>query len=130
MPAENATHCHRKGQIIMDPAVEERIQTMFKRDVLVATVLAALMWATLIFVYFAAVTVIENAMVKTMLGIACVILGVFNSLGLLSMARRYKIEREHVYGEDIHHLDANRQARQVNRETRQARRDVPQVSAA
>lgn len=110
----------------MDPAVEERIQTMFKRDVLVATVLAALMWATLIFVYFAAFSVIESATVKTMLGIACAILGVFNSMGLLSMARRYKIEREHVYGEDIHHLDANRRARKV----RQAQPDAVQMSAA
>ncbi|BBX38116.1 hypothetical protein MMAGJ_73980 [Mycolicibacterium mageritense] len=107
----------------MDPALELRIQNMFKRDVLVATVLAGLMWATLIFVFFAAFSVIENATVKAMLGIACVILGVFNSLGLLSMARRYKIEREHVYGEDIHHLDVNRKARQV-------RREVAEVTAA
>jgi hypothetical protein len=107
----------------MDPAFEIRIQKMFKRDVFVATVLAALMWATLIFTFFAASNVINNAMVKAMLGIACVLLGVFNSLGLLSMSRRYKIEREHVYGEDIHHLD-------VNRKARQARRDLVQVSAA
>jgi hypothetical protein len=107
----------------MDPELDARIEVMFKRDVLVATVLAALMWATLIFTFFGALSVIENATVKTMLGIACVILGVFNSLGLLSMARRYKIEREHVYGEDIHHLDVNRKVRQV-------RREVVQVSAA
>ncbi len=117
----------------MDPVFESRMQTMFKRDVLVATVLAALMWATLAFVFFAAFSVIENAMVKTMLAIACVILGVFNSLGLLSMARRYKVEREHVYGEDIHHLDANRKARQARRgvtELPAPAAEVAEVSAA
>jgi len=107
----------------MDPELDARIEAMFKRDVLVAVILAALMWATLIFTFVAAFSVINNATVKTMLGIACVMLGVFNSLGLLSMARRYKIEREHVYGEDIHHLDANRKAQQV-------RLEVAQVSAA
>src|SRR5262245_11217253 len=107
----------------MDRELDARIEAMFKRDILVAVILAALMWATLIFTLSAAFGVINNATVNTMLGIACVMLGVFNSLGLLSMARRYKIEREHVYGEDIHHLDANRKAQQ-------ARLEVAQVSAA
>ncbi|MEE6169910.1 MULTISPECIES: hypothetical protein [unclassified Mycolicibacterium] len=88
---------------------------MFKRDVGVATLLAALMWATLLFTYVAAFSVIDNVKVKAILAVAFVILGTFNSLGLLSMSRRYKIEREHVYGEDIHHLDANRKAKKAAR---------------
>ncbi|GAS87508.1 uncharacterized protein RMCB_1604 [Mycolicibacterium brisbanense] len=104
----------------MDPGLDARIESMFKRDVGVATLLAALMWATLLFTYFAAFGVIDNVKVKAILAVAFVILGTFNSLGLLSMARRYKIEREHVYGEDIHHLDANRQAKQAKQATRSA----------
>ncbi|OBC04368.1 hypothetical protein A5784_12345 [Mycobacterium sp. 852013-50091_SCH5140682] len=99
----------------MDPGLDARIQSMFKRDVGVATLLAALMWATLLFTYFAAFSVIDNVKVKAILAVAFVILGTFNSLGLLSMSRRYKIEREHVYGEDIHHLDANRKAKKATR---------------
>jgi hypothetical protein len=87
---------------------------MFKRDIGVATLLAALMWATLLFTFVAAFSVIDNVKVKAILAVAFVILGTFNSLGLLSMSRRYKIEREHVYGEDIHHLDANRKAKQAS----------------
>lgn len=107
----------------MDPGLEPRIQTMFRRDVLVAAILAVVMWVTLIFTLYATIRVIDVALVKTALAVACVILGTFNTLGLLSMARRYKIEREHVYGEDIHHLDANRRARQ-------ARRGATEVSAS
>lgn len=99
----------------MDPGLDARIQSMFKRDVGVATLLAALMWATLLFTYVAAFSVIDNVKVKAILAVAFVILGTFNSLGLLSMSRRYKIEREHVYGEDIHHLDANRKAKKAAR---------------
>ena len=97
---------------------------MFKRDVLIASALAAAMWATLIFVFSAAFSVIDSTTVKATLAIAFMVLGVFNSLGLLSMSRRYKIEREHVYGEDIHHIDANRQARKAIRNSRQATRSL------
>jgi membrane protein YdbS with pleckstrin-like domain len=95
---------------------------MLKRDMLVASLLAVVMWATLIFTYVAAFGVIQSLTIRAILAVAFVILGVFNSLGLLSMSRRYKIEREHVYGEDIHHLDQNRKAKQAAR--------GPEVSAA
>lgn len=95
---------------------------MLKRDILVGIIFVTLMWVTLIFTLYAALSVIDDATVKIVLVVACAVLGVFNTLGLLSMIRRYTIEREHVYGEDIHHLDANRKARQ-------ARRDTPEVAA-
>ncbi|BBX85207.1 hypothetical protein [Mycolicibacterium aubagnense] len=108
----------------MNPALDARIHTMFMRDVIIASTLAAAMWATLIFVFTAAFSVIDSTAVKAILAIAFAVLGVFNSMGLLSMSRRYKIEREHVYGEDIHHIDANRQARKAIRNSRQATRSL------
>jgi hypothetical protein len=99
----------------MDPELDSRIHSMFKRDVLVAVVLAAAMWASLLFTFYATVSVIDDAMVTLALAVSFTVLGAFNTMGLLSMRRRYKIEREHVYGEDIHHLAANRQARQARR---------------
>jgi hypothetical protein len=100
---------------MMDPELDSRINSMFKRDVLVAVVLAAAMWASLIFTFSATVSVVDDAMVSLALAVSFTVLGAFNTMGLLSMRRRYKIEREHVYGEDIHHLDANRKARQARR---------------
>jgi len=107
----------------MDPELEAQIQVMLKRDILVAVCIATAMWATLIFTLAAAISVIDDPVIKIVLAVACAILGMFNTLGLMSMIRRYKIEREHVYGEDIHHLGVNRRARQ-------ARRGVSVVSAS
>lgn len=107
----------------MDPALEARINTMLKRDILIGVIFATMMWVILIFTFSAALRVVDDATVKTVLGVACAILGVFNTLGMLSLIRRYRVEREHVYGEDIHHLDAARLARQ-------ARRGVAEVSAS
>ncbi len=101
----------------MDPGLDARIHSMLNRDILVSTVLAAVMWATLIFTFIAAFSVIASVAIKVILAVAFAILGTFNSLGLLSMSRRFKIEREHVYGEDIHHLDQNRKAKQAARNT-------------
>jgi hypothetical protein len=108
----------------MDPGLESRIQSMFKRDILVAVALAAAMWVSLIFTFSATFSVIDDAMVKLALAVSFTILGAFNTMGLLSMIRRYKIEREHVYGEDIHQLDANLKARQARRSV------VEEVSAS
>ncbi len=99
----------------MDPGLEARIQAMLKRDIGVVSLLAVVMWATLIFTYVSAFGVIESGTIRAILAVAFIILGGFNTVALLSMSRRYKIEREHVYGEDIHHLDANRRAKQAAR---------------
>jgi hypothetical protein len=106
----------------MDPGLEARIQSMLKRDMLVASLLAVVMWAALIFVYVAAFGVIQSGTIRVILAVAFAVLGGFNSVALLSMSRRYKIEREHVYGEDIHHIEHNRKAKQAAR--------GPEVSAA
>lgn len=95
----------------MDPGLDARIQSMLKRDMLVATLLAVVMWATLIYVYVSAFGVIESGVIRAILAVAFVILGGFNSVALLSMGRRFKIESEHVYGEDIHHIEQNRKAK-------------------
>jgi hypothetical protein len=100
---------------MMDPELDSRISSMFRQDVLVAVALAAAMWATLIFTFYTTASVVDDAMVTLALAVSFIFLGAFNTMGLLSMRRRYKIEREHVYGEDIHHLDANRKARQARR---------------
>jgi membrane protein YdbS with pleckstrin-like domain len=99
----------------MDAAFEARIQAMLKRDILSGVAFVTTMWVTLIFTLFVALSVIPDATIKIVVGVACAILGVFNTLGMLSMIRRYKIESAHVYGEDLHHLDANRRAREARR---------------
>jgi hypothetical protein len=56
--------------------------------------------------------VVDDTMVILVLGASAVVLGLFNTLSLLSLISRYRDERQHVYGEDIAHLDSNRAAQQ------------------
>lgn len=95
----------------MGSAMDTRIDAMLRRDSLIGVVFAVLMWLVLLFVLVTAARVIDDRAVVAVLVFACVVLGTFNSLSLLSLIRRYRAERQHVYGEDIHYLDAARAAR-------------------
>jgi membrane protein YdbS with pleckstrin-like domain len=81
---------------------------MLKRDILAGVIFAAVMWVTIIFVLVVTVRVVDDAAVAWVLTGAAVVLGLFNTLSLMSMISRYRHERHHVYGEDIAHLDASR----------------------
>jgi hypothetical protein len=89
---------------------------MLRRDIVVGVAFAALMWLTLLFTFVITSTVVDDPAVTMVMGVAGAVLGVFNTLALLSMIRRYRAERVHVYGEDIHHLDAARSSRKAHAE--------------
>lgn len=84
---------------------------MLKRDIIIGVLFAVLMWTTLVFAFVTTANVVDDGLVIAVIAVASTLLGTFNTLALLSLIRRYRIERVHVYGEDIHHLDANRRAR-------------------
>lgn len=86
---------------------------MLRRDIAVGVAFAALMWLTLVFTLVTAVSVVDDPAVRIVIAVACGLLGLFNTLALLSLIRRYRVERVHVYGEDLHHLDAARSARRT-----------------
>lgn len=97
----------------MNSALEARINAMLRRDIIIGIAFATLMWLAVLFTLFSALRVIDDAGVKVVLTLAAIVLGTFNTLSLLSLIRRYRVEREHVYGEDIHYLDAARAARRA-----------------
>ena len=86
--------------------MQERIDPMLKRDIAVGVFFASAMWLTLLFVYLVTARVVEDRMVTFVMLAAALALGVLNTLSLMSLISRYRNEREHVYGEDILHLDA------------------------
>lgn len=88
---------------------------MLRRDIMVGVSFAAVMWLALVFTFVTAAGVIDDRAVTMVVAVAGGLLGVFNTLALLSMIRRYRAERVHVYGEDIHHLDVARRARAARR---------------
>lgn len=89
---------------------------MLRRDIIVGVVFAGLMWLALVFTFVTAASVVDDPVVTVVVGIAGGVLGLFNTAALLSLIRRYRVERVHVYGEDIHHLDAARSARKARAE--------------
>lgn len=101
----------------MDSTLQRRIDTMLKRDIAVGVTFAGAMWLTLCFVFITTALVIDDTTVVVVLGLSAVVLGLFNTLSLLSMISRYRQERHHVYGEDIAHLDAISAAQQLKKST-------------
>jgi hypothetical protein len=89
-------------------SLQQRIDTMLRRDILAGVIFAAVMWVTLVFVLVVTLRVVDDAAVTSVLIGSALILGLFNTVSLMSMIGRYKHERHHVYGEDIAHLDASR----------------------
>jgi hypothetical protein len=101
--------------LAVNSTLQERIDTMLKRDVAVGVFFAAAMWLTLLFVFVVTARVVEDRGVVLVLLGAALALGVLNTLSLMSLISRYRNERQHVYGEDIAHLDAIKAAQQANR---------------
>lgn len=93
-------------------STQQRIDAMLKRDIAVGVVFAGAMWLSLIFVFFATARIVDDGLVVLVLAAAAAVLGLFNTLSLLSLISRYRLERHHVYGEDIAQLDALKAARQ------------------
>lgn len=90
----------------MQPLMQQRIDSMLKRDIAVGVFFASAMWLTLLFVFVVTARIVEDRAVMLVMLAAALVLGIFNTLSLLSMISTYRNERQHVYGEDIAHLDA------------------------
>ena len=90
----------------MDPMMQARIDSMLKRDIAVGVFFASAMWLTLLFVGLVTARIVEDGVVTLVMLAAALALGVLNTLSLMSLISRYRNERQHVYGEDITHLDA------------------------
>jgi hypothetical protein len=101
--------------------MQERIDSMLKRDIAVGVFFASAMWLTLLFVFLVTARVVEDQAVMLVMLVSALVLGIFNTLSLLSLIRTYRNERQHVYGEDITHLDAIKAAQEQARTGRAVR---------
>lgn len=99
----------------MDPQLQQRIDAMLRRDIIAGVMFAAVMWLSLLFVFLVTARAVDDGLVVAVLAGSAVVLGVFNTLSLMSMISRYRHERHHVYGEDIAHLDAVKAAQAARR---------------
>ena len=90
---------------------DPRIDTMFAGDCRWAWLSLVVLWASYIFVIF---KILEYAgasdVIIAILASAGLVL-LFNTASILAMISHYRNDKEHIYGLDIHYLDANKKNR-------------------
>ena len=99
----------------MSNDIKSRINEMYRRDFVLAWFDVALLWATVIFVLIAIVSIVEDSNIRLMLIISSAILLLFNTASVYAMTSHLKEDKDYIYGLDIQHLDANQAAKLNNR---------------
>lgn len=89
----------------MDPSVSSRVESMFARDRMMALICVAVLWITIVFVYFAIAPLVSSGVMKLVLAVGAVLLLLFNTASMFAMVRHYREDKDHIYGLDIRHLD-------------------------
>jgi hypothetical protein len=88
--------------------LNQRIEAMYKRDVLAAWAFVVGLWFALIFVLIATWNVAPEGPWRTVLMIGGAAVLVFNTAAIGAMVRHYKEDKDFIYGLDIKHLDEMR----------------------
>lgn len=88
--------------------LEARIDTLVRRDRLLAVAFTVAMWAVLVFVSVAAVYTAPSGGVALALVVAAAVLGGFNTASMFALIRRYRLAKDQVYRPDIENLDRKR----------------------
>ena len=99
----------------MSKDIKTRMNNMYQRDCWLAWFDVALLWATVIFVLFAILGIVEDSNIRLVLYISCTVLLLFNTASVFAMTKHLKEDKDFIYGLDIQHFDANHAAKQHNR---------------
>lgn len=85
--------------------LNQRIEAMHKRDVLVAWAFVIGLWFAIIFVALATWNLAPSNGARMLLLVGGAIVLVFNTAAILAMLRHYREDRDFMYGLDIKFLD-------------------------
>jgi hypothetical protein len=88
--------------------LNQRIEAMHRRDVIVAWAFVIGLWFAVIFVAIATWNLAPNSTARTLLLIGGAIILIFNTAAILAMLRHYREDRDFMYGLDIKFLDEAR----------------------
>ena len=88
--------------------LNQRIEAMHKRDVLVAWAFVIGLWFAVIFVAIATWDLAPSGAARGMLLFAGAVVLLFNTAAILAMLRHYREDRDFMYGLDIKFLDEAR----------------------
>ncbi|WP_309666119.1 hypothetical protein [Tabrizicola sp.] len=88
--------------------LDQRIEAMHRRDVLVAWAFVVGLWCSVIFVAYATWDLAPDSTARTLLLIGGAIVLVFNTAAITAMLRHYREDRDFMYGLDIKFSDEAR----------------------
>jgi hypothetical protein len=91
--------------------LDQRIEAMHKRDVLVAWAFVIGLWFAIIFVAIATWDLAPDGTARIILLCAGAVVLLFNTAAILAMLRHYREDRDFMYGLDIKFLDEARAMR-------------------
>ena len=106
----HAAFRHQKNGPREDSVVDlnQRIEAMHKRDVLIAWAFVLGLWFAMIFVAYATWDLAPTPGARTLLLIGGAVVLLFNTAAILAMLRHYREDRDFMYGLDIKFLDEAR----------------------
>ncbi len=96
-----------------DRDLDARIEAMYRRDVLGARLLVALLWVVILFVLGFSWPHIPDSTVRIIVAIAAFAVLVFNTASVTAMLRNYREDKHFIYALDIRNLDAMREAKRM-----------------
>ena len=91
--------------------LDQRIESMYRSDVRAAWILVICLWVVILFVLFMSWPYIPDTGVKIVSALAALAVLIFNTASITAMVRHYAEDKHFIYGLDIKHLDASRQAK-------------------
>lgn len=89
----------------MSNNINERINSMFNRDRLFATLILVALWITIAFVYIQISKQVSDSNIQITLTIGALLLLLFNTASIVAMLRHYAQDKDFIYEIDIRHLD-------------------------
>lgn len=94
----------------MSANLSARIDRMFRLDCVWAWGFVVVLWCVVGFVLSMIAPLASDGTVRTVMFVAAGLLVVFNTASIAAMIRHYAHDKDFIYGLDIRHLDASRQA--------------------
>jgi hypothetical protein len=91
-----------------DHALGTRIDSMFSRDKAWAWGFVLVLWAVVLYVAFATISMVEDGAVKAAILVSGALVLLFNTASIAAMVRHYSHDKDFIYGLDIRHLDERR----------------------
>ena len=98
----------------MSNNLKKRMNEMYLRDCFMAWFDVVLLWAAVIFVLIAILSIVKDNNIRLVLYVSSLLLLLFNTASVYAMTKHFKEDKDFIYGLDIKHLDANRIAK-INR---------------